>query len=241
MTVVNPITEAKPGATVLLNSQPDDLVVLAFQRYGAGKSLALPIQDSWMWQMHADIPVEDMTHETFWRRLLRWVVDGVPDQVVARVPQDRVEPDETITVLADVVDPGFEELNNSTVLAVVTDPAGDITERRMEWTAEKDGEYGTTFPATREGFYEVRVEASADGELLGEDAAYVQVAPSDSEFYDSTMRAPLLQRVAAETGGRFYTATRRRRWPTTFSTWEAASRSWRSATSGTCRPCCSCW
>ena len=34
----------------------------------------------------------------------------------------------------------------------------------------------------------------------------MQVAPSDSEFYDSTMRAPLLQRVAEETGGRFYTA-----------------------------------
>ena len=206
VTVVNPIAEAKPGATVLLTAQPDDLVVLAFQRYGAGKSLALPIQDSWMWQMHADVPVEDMTHETFWRRLLRWVVDGVPDQVVARVPQDRVEPDETVTVLADVVDPGFEELNNSTVLAIVTDPAGNITERRMEWTAEKDGEYRTTFAAAGEGFYEVRVEASTDGELLGEDAAYVQVAPSDSEFYDSTMRAPLLRRVAEETGGRFYTA-----------------------------------
>ncbi len=206
VTVVNPITEPKPGATVLLEAQPDDLVVLAFQRYGAGKSLALPIQDSWMWQMHADIPVEDMTHETFWRRLLRWVVDGVPDQVVARVPQDRVEPDETVTVLADVVDPGFEELNNSTVLAIVTDPAGNVTERRMEWTAEQDGEYRTTFAAADEGFYEVRVEASTDGELLGEDAAYVQVAPSDSEFYDSTMRAPLLQRVAEETGGRFYTA-----------------------------------
>ena len=206
VTVVNPITEPKPGATVLLTAQPDDLVVLAFQRYGAGKSLALPIQDSWMWQMHADIPVEDMTHETFWRRLLRWVVDGVPDQVVARVPQDRVEPDETVTVLADVVDPGFEELNNSTVLAIVTDPAGNVTERRMEWTAEQDGEYRTTFAAADEGFYEVRVEASTDGELLGEDAAYVQAAPSDSEFYDSTMRAPLLQRVAEETGGRFYTA-----------------------------------
>ena len=206
VTVVNPITEAKPGATVLLNGTPGDLIVLAFQRYGAGKSLALPIQDSWMWQMHADIPVEDLTHETFWRRLLRWVVDGAPDQVVARAPQDRVEPDETVTVLADVVDPGFEELNNSTVVAVVTDPQGNVTERRMDWTAEQDGEYRTTFTAADEGFYEVRVEASSDGELLGEDAAYVQAAPSDSEFYDSTMRAPLLRRIADETGGRFYTA-----------------------------------
>ena len=205
LTVVNPITEAKPGATVLLNA-PDDLIILAFQRYGAGKSLALPIQDSWMWQMHADIPVEDQTHETFWRRLLRWVVDGVPDQVTVELSSDRVEPEEVVTVTATVVDPGFEELNNSAVVAVVTRPDGSVIERQMEWTAEQDGEYRTTFTAAGEGFYEVHVEASTGGELLGEEAAYLQVAAGDSEFYDSTMRGSLLRRMAEDTGGRFYTA-----------------------------------
>ena len=205
VTIVNPITELKPGATSLLTASRDDLVVLAFQRYGAGKALALPIQDSWMWQMHADVPVDDMTHEIFWRRLLRWLVDGVPDQVVADLPQDQAEPGETVTVLAEVGDASFEELNNSTVVAIVTDPSGNLSELRMEWTAEKDGEYRTTFTAGEEGFYEVRVEASSNDELLGEDVAYVQVAPSDSEFYDSTMGSTLLRRVADETGGRFYT------------------------------------
>ena len=204
VTIVNPITETKPGATTLLRT-PEGLVVLAFQRYGAGKSMAFPVQDSWMWQMHADVPVEDMTHETFWRRLVRWLVDGVPDQVVARVPQDQVEPEQVVTVLAEVGDANYEELNNSAVTAIVTDPSGELIELPMEWTAEKDGEYRTTFTAADEGFYEVRVEAAVDNELLGEDTVYLQVAPSDSEFYDSTMGAPLLERVAEETGGRFYT------------------------------------
>ena len=204
VTIVNPITEVKPGATTLLTT-PEDLVVLAFQRYGAGKSMAFPVQDSWMWQMHADVPVEDMTHETFWRRLIRWLVDGVPDQVVASLPQDQVEPDQVVTVLAEVGDANYEELNNSAVTALVTDPAGGLVELPMEWTAEKDGEYRTTFTAADEGFYEVRVEAAVDNDLLGEDTVYLQVAPSDSEFYDSTMGASLLERVAEETGGRFYT------------------------------------
>ena len=204
VTIVNPITETKPGATTLLRT-PEGLVVLAFQRYGAGKSMAFPVQDSWMWQMHADVPVEDMTHETFWRRLVRWLVDGVPDQVVASVPQDQVEPEQVVTVLAEIADANYEELNNSAVTAVVTDPSGGLIELPMEWTAEKDGEYRTTFTAADEGFYEVRVEAAVDNELLGEDTVYLQVAPSDSEFYDSTMGASLLERVAEETGGRFYT------------------------------------
>ena len=204
VTIVNPITEVKPGATTLLTT-PEGLVVLAFQRYGAGKSMAFPVQDSWMWQMHADVPVEDMTHETFWRRLIRWLVDGVPDQVVASLPQDQVEPAQVVTVLAEVGDANYEELNNSAVTALVTDPAGGLVELPMEWTAEKDGEYRTTFTAADEGFYEVRVEAAVGNDLLGEDTVYLQVAPSDSEFYDSTMGASLLERVAEETGGRFYT------------------------------------
>ena len=204
VTVVNPITETKPGATTLLQT-PEGLVVLAFQRYGAGKSMAFPVQDSWMWQMHADVPVEDMTHETFWRRLVRWLVDGVPDQVVANLAQDQVEPEQVVTILAEVGDANYEELNNGAVTAVVTDPSGELFELPMEWTAETDGEYRTTFTAADEGFYEVRVEAAADNELLGEDMVYVQVSPSDSEFYDSTMGASLLERVAEETGGRFYT------------------------------------
>ena len=205
VTIVNPITEVKPGATTLLTSSLHNLVVLAFQRYGAGKSLAFPVQDSWMWQMHAEVPIEDETHETYWRRLLRWLVDGVPDQAVVRLPRDRVEPEEIVTVLAEVGDANFEELNNSSVVAIVTAPSGNLSELPMEWTAEKDGEYRTTFTAAEEGFYEVHVEASGGEELLGEDTVYVQVAPSDDEYYDSTMRAPLLQRVAEETGGRFYT------------------------------------
>ena len=204
ISIVNPITEVKPGATTLLKT-PDDLIVLAFQRYGAGKSMAFPVQDSWTWQMDASVPVEDQTHETYWRRLLRWLVDDVPDQVVANIPRDRVERDEVVTVLAEVGDEDYEELNNSAVVALVTDPSGNLSELSMEWTAEKDGEYRTTFTASEEGFYEVRVEAAVDEELLGEDVTYVRVAPSDDEFYDSSMRASLLQRIADETGGRFYT------------------------------------
>ncbi|MCY3844634.1 MAG: glutamine amidotransferase [Acidobacteria bacterium] len=205
ITIVNPITEVKPGATTLLTSASDDLVVLAFQRYGAGKSLAFPVQDSWMWQMHADIAVEDMTHETFWRRMLRWLVDGVPDQITAELPADRVEPGQAVTILATVGDANFEEINNSAVIASVTHPDGDFTDRRMEWTAEADGEYRATFIPPTEGFYEVRIEALSGDELIGEDVTWLQVAPSDAEYYDSTMRTALLDRVAEETGGRRYT------------------------------------
>ena len=207
---LNPITEIKPGATMLLTGTgaagSAERVVLAFQRYGAGKTLALPIQDSWMWQMHADIEPDDMTHELFWRRLLRWLVDGVPDQVVASVRRDRVEPDETIELLTEVVDASYLEMNNSRVVAEVTTPSGGFIEVPLDWTTERDGEYEGRFAPTEEGLYEIRVEATSGDELVGSDTAYVFAAAGDDEFFDSAMRAPLLRRIAEETGGRFYTA-----------------------------------
>ena len=206
LTLVNEIREVKPGATTLLTSADESLVVLAFQRYGAGKVLAFPVQDSWMWQMHADIPVDDQTHETLWRRLLRWLVDGVPDQVVADLPKDRVELNESISLRVEVDDANYEEINNSQVSAWITDPDDELTEVRMDWTADRDGEYAASFAPRKEGLYEVRMEAASDGELLGSDTAYLRVAPSDSEYYDSTLRTPLLERVAEDTGGRYYTA-----------------------------------
>ena len=205
ITLVNAIRDVKPGATTLLTSGDESLVVLAFQRYGAGKSLAFPVQDSWMWQMHADIAVDDQTHEILWRRLLRWLVDGVPDQVVADVPKDRVELDETVTLNAEVDDASYEEINTSQVSAWITDPDEELVEAPMDWTADRDGEYAASYTPRKEGLYEVRIEATADGELLGSDTTYFRVTPSESEYYDSTMRAPLLERVAEETSGRFYT------------------------------------
>ena len=206
---VNPIRRVKPGATVLLNGvdkNRQNQVVLAFQRYGRGKSLVMPIQDSWAWQMDVSIPLEDMTHENLWRRLLRWLVDGVPGQVEVRTSHDRVDPGDTVTLLADVADATWVEVNNGHVVAQVTSPTGKVSDVSMDWTTERDGEYRGTFTLQEEGLHSIKVEASRDGKTLGTDTGFVRVAPGDAEYFDSGMRAPLLRRIATETGGRFYTA-----------------------------------
>ena len=206
---LNPITALKPGATALLegrSAEGDTRVVLAYERYGRGKTLAFPIQDSWMWQMHADVPLEDQTHENFWRRLLRWLVDGVPDPVEATMSSDQVEPNESVDIMADVHDPSYLGLNNGEVVATVTAPSGELVDIPMDWTVERDGEYRASFAPQEDGLHEIRVEASRDGELTGSSVTYVRAAQSDSEYYDAAMRAPTLRRIAEDTGGRFYTA-----------------------------------
>jgi DNA-binding Lrp family transcriptional regulator len=204
------VRRVKPGAAVLLEGKsaaPDAQVVLAYQRYGAGKVLAMPVQDSWMWQMHADIPAEDLTHETLWRRLLRWLVDGVPDRVTASVDRDRVEAGDTVAVAATVRDGGFLGLNDATVVATVTGPAGGRRDVPMPFAVDRDGEYRATFEAEANGLYEVEVSAKRGDEAVGTDTAFVRAAPDDGEYFDAAMRATLLKRIAEDTGGRFYTAS----------------------------------
>jgi uncharacterized membrane protein len=210
VSAVNPIDAVKPGATLLLSAvdrQRRDQVVLAYQRYGRGKAMALPIQDSWLWRMDAKMPVEDTTHATFWRRLIRWLVDGVPNVVNVTTAQDRVEPGEPVRISAEVLDAAYSEVNDSRVVAAITSPTGRPLEVPLEWTVTKDGEYRGSFVPDEQGVYEIRVDAVRAGadKPLGSAVAHVRASAGDAEFFDAAMRSSLLERIAGETGGRSFT------------------------------------
>ena len=209
VTVVNRLTETRPGATTLLTATDvtsgGSQVLLAFQRYGRGKSMALTTQDSWLWQMHAAVPLEDQSHESFWQQTLRWLVDGVPDAVVVATDQERAEPGDAVRLVATVRDSTFIEINDASVTATVTSPTGQVDQVPVEWTVERDGEYAVELRATEMGDYEVEVVAERDGVPLGRAHTYLHVTDSDEEYYDSARRTSLLRRVAEDTGGRFYT------------------------------------
>jgi uncharacterized membrane protein len=209
LTTVNPLVDIRPGATALLTgtrSTGGEQVVLAFQRYGRGTAIAFTPQDSWLWQMHSDVPLEDQTHEAFWKQMLRWVVDGVPNAVAAATDQEQVEPGESVRVVASIADSTFIEVNDASVTATVTSPSGLEETVPLEWTVEEDGEYAGEFRPSELGDYEVRINADRDGTSLGSDVTYLHATPSDREFFGAARRTQVLQRIADDTGGRFYTA-----------------------------------
>jgi uncharacterized membrane protein len=203
----NRISGAKPGATTVLSGDgPEgDRIVLAYHRYGRGKAAALPVQDSWMWQMHADVPLEDQTHETFWRQLLRWLVDGVPEYVATRVESEHVETGEPVRVIADVKDSAYVEVNDASVLATIVGPDESFSTMPLDWTVERDGEYAGTFTPETAGDYEIDVTAvRGEADTLGVDRSFLRVGPSGEEYFDAGLKEGVLQRLADETGGRYY-------------------------------------
>ena len=210
LTSVNTLHDVKPGGTVLLNGMDEkgrEQIVLAYQKYGKGKALAMPVQDTWQWRMDAGVSEKDLTHHTYWQRLLRWTVDGVPDRVMVSAAPDHVQKGEPITLNAQVMDPEYKGINDGRITARVTMPSGKVEEVPMEWTVKREGEYAAKFTPSEDGLYKVTVGGSDhEGRDVTRGSASVRVAPSDAEYFDAAMRVPLLQRVAEETEGRFYRA-----------------------------------
>ena len=213
VSTTNIVTGLKPGATELLEGtvvmggqgEAANRVVMAYQRYGRGRSMVLAVQDVWLWQMHHTVPLEDQSHETFWRQLLRWMIAETPDPVGAAPARESVEAGEPVTLEATVLDEGFVEVNGARVTARITAPTGDEQELPMEWSVAEDGRYTASFTPGMDGIYEVSVDAGRDTVSLGTGLTGVRVAPGTGEFRDPRQRRGLLERIAEETGGRYYT------------------------------------
>jgi uncharacterized membrane protein len=213
LTSVNTIGSLKPGAVSLLNGRvPDggrgrasDVPVLAVQSYGRGRAAAFIVQDSWLWQMHADVPIEDQSHEIFWRQLLRWLVSETPGRVSTTLSIDRAAPREPVTVRADVRDARHLGVNDAGVLATIVAPSGAERVVPLSWTVERDGEYLGSFTPEEPGRHEVRVVAGTRADTVVGSAVPLEVAEPQEEFFGAEMRGSLLRRIAGETGGRFYT------------------------------------
>jgi hypothetical protein len=221
VTSVNHIRRVKPGAVTLLEGKVPKLgragvpqgeqirgyeqPLLVYQRYGRGLSIALPIQDSWTWEFGADIPAGDPTFPTFWKQLLRFLTTDVPGRVAASVQSDQVNPRTPVELRAAVVDSAFLSVNDAQVVAHVTGSTGQARDVPLEWAVDRDGEYRGTFTPEEPGLWTVRVDAKSHDGSVASDSVFVRVADLNAEYVDAEMRAALLQRLARETGGRFYT------------------------------------
>ena len=220
VTSVNRIRRVKPGAVVLVTGtvpsggragEPGESVfryeqpILVYQRYGRGLAVSMPVQDDWQWKMGAEVAPDDESFETYWRQLLRWVTSDAPSRVEARAMPDQVNLQTPVQLRAVVVDSAFEHLNDAQVSAQVVAPSGARQTVALDWAVERDGEYRGTFAPSEEGVYRVRVTANTTSGIAA-DTTYVRAAPLDAEYTMAEMRRPFLQRVADETGGKFYTA-----------------------------------
>ena len=207
----NKTLDAKVGGIVLARGQSDqrgnvDPILLAYQRYGRGRTMAFTSGSSWRWQMEMDH--EDMTYELFWKQILRWLVNTSPDPVMITSDKDTYLPGESVRLSSEISNKSFERMNNAKVIAKVTNPAGITESVAMDWNGAQEGTYQSELNVTEPGIYHVDVEAAQGSENLGTNRTAFQVQDRPVEYYDAMLNTRLLQSVATATGGRYYPLSR---------------------------------
>ena len=203
------LTNVKPGATVLLEARKIDgsgpqVPLLVQQRYGRGQTLALTASDTWRWRMRMD--AKNNSHETFWRQMLRYVVSGTPQQIEISTAKDVYSMDDTVNIVADVRDKKFNSIGDAHATARVTKPSGAVVDVPLTFTTLNNANiYTGEFKADELGQH--RIELLGTSASLGQLNAQSNVLVSDlnREYYSAAQNSDLLKRIAAETGGKYYT------------------------------------
>jgi uncharacterized membrane protein len=196
----------RPGAQVLaVTSSPggDAHPLIAVQRYGQGRTMVFAGEASWRWRMLR--PASDTAYDTIWRQLVRWLAAPAPGTVsmpVMAVANDGdVEPVPVIVRNAQ-----FEAVPDAQVSLTLTDPDGAIRTLQPALEDPRTGRYAVPVRFDRRGAYRVDVEARRGDQALGSQTRYVLVGGADLEMTDLALNEPVLQRLAAATGGRYLQA-----------------------------------
>jgi hypothetical protein len=186
-----------------LDQAGEPLVLLATQRYGRGTSAALAVQNTWRWQMHADMPLTDRSHEIFWQRLLR----GLARPAAARLQVEdgplMAVPGESVGLVVEARDERYLPLDGADLEATLTDPLGRVSRYSLVPSADEKGVYQAAAPVNETGRYEWVVRARDDS--LPAVRSYVDVSPYGDEFRNSAFNDRALTAVAERTGGRYQT------------------------------------
>jgi hypothetical protein len=203
----NPTGGPKPAATTLATMQASTRVgaglpLLAFQRYGKGKSAALTTPSIWRWRMEQEHG--DNFHELFWRQLLRWLVSDVPDPVSLESEKHSYSLDESAVLRAEVHDGSFLPLNDAQVRVTVKSPSGRTTTIPLSWELRKEGVYSGRYKPEEQGIYEATAECYRGDSNLGSARTNFRVADSYEEYHNAALNTDLLDHLAEATGGRRY-------------------------------------
>jgi hypothetical protein len=196
----------KPGAVVLAEMKADGrrLPLLVTQNYGRGRTAVFATGGSWRWQMQQ--PVEDMSDELFWRQLLRWLVAASPSCVDISMPNTLLTDAGEIRLSANVRQPNYFPATSANVVAHIEGPGGITESVTLRPEPLKQGVYSADWNATQPGAYVVDVSAMQGEQDLGQDVRTFRRENGVAENFHREQNRELLEKLASETGGHYFTA-----------------------------------
>ena len=195
----------KPGAVPLLNLVAADrsLPLLVLQNYGRGKSMILASGGTWLWKMR--LPHDDSRHHTFWRQLLRSLVAGTPGPVSLTTDRTLYADNVHVKLRAEVRTKAHQPTNSATVTATLTPELGDPLRLELHPSPDEEGIYEAELTVATPGAYRVEATAHLGDETLGSDTRHFRREDGVAENFRPEQNRELLEKLAEQTGGRYWT------------------------------------
>ncbi len=205
--------QPKPGAVVLMDGLPlqgGRFPLLITENFGRGRTAVFATGGSWRgWQMQ--MPVSDMTHEMFYTQLLRWLVSDTPRRVVASTPRQVLEDEARVPLRAQVFGATYLPASDATVEAHILGPEGIAETVEMRPDPVEQGVFTAEYTTPKAGSYLVEMTAKRAGEDLGRDTLTFRREDGVAENFKVEQNRELLEKLAQETGGRYYTPAEARK------------------------------
>ncbi len=198
------VSNLKPGAAVLLEAeiQGSTEPLLVHQRFGLGNAYILASGGTWRWQMQ--LPHEDQRHETFWRQLLQALAASAPEPVMLSTQRVFYADETTVTLRAEVRDREYQPAASAAVSVSIDDGFNPAVSEAMTPVPGEPGVYELSYEAEAAGIYRFEATAELDGEVLGDARVAVRREDDVAEHFRIQQDRALLERLAAATGGRYF-------------------------------------
>lgn len=194
----------KPGAIVLLEAVGENArePLLVWQRFGRGATYLLGTSSTLRWQMH--LPPDDQRHETFWRQLLHALADATPPRAALRSERSVYDDERSITLEAQIYDEAFSPVSDAQVELLIAPERDAPYTRSMRPSGNEDGRYFATVDAASTGLYRIDMRATRHGAPIASATAHVRRTDGIVEHFGIRQNRALLERIAALTGGRYW-------------------------------------
>jgi uncharacterized membrane protein len=217
------VGDLKPGAEPLLEAEFGGRTapLLVQQRYGLGHAYVLTTGGTWRWQMQ--LPHEDQRHETFWRQLLQAVATTAPQPITITSERVFYGDESTVALRAEVRDKTFQPSTDATVSLEVSDGLGPPTTLEMTPVAGERGLYEAAYETSHPGIFRFEATAKTADEELGRARFAVRREDGVVEHYRVQQNRALLERLAAATGGSYFSVADLSRLPEAVSFSEAGT------------------
>ena len=200
--IFNPRIESKVLAEIKINNKVINSPLIITKNFSGKRSVTVLAKDIWKWKLQVAPKGIDL-FDSFIINSLRWLRAGEEQKLVnIKSSKKNYSQGERIEFSAQVAD---ESLNPVSDAEIKINIRSDKNEYETDMQNVAPGLYEGSIIINEPGDFRFTGEAYEDGILLGKDNGNFNIGETDLEMINPTMNYSLLNLLAHDSGGKFYT------------------------------------